>query len=360
MRTLNHAVAVVKFLYARWIVALCALPFALLVVFARWVIWKDGPPSYALEFNAIYLSLTGSVFVCSMLLSGVLSDYYEAVQLPSEIETTFKNLLSWVVLSSKAGKKSPDVAIRALLDCLAAFFTLLDDPAHGYTVFASNTDRCEEAIFAELGLADVFQGYMSTIRGRASRLRIMRDSSFPLPAYALFDSFVGLTVLTLVVGKMETVASGLVVAALFSFLLTFMSLLIRFLDNPFSYPAQHHTSRLKFALQNVETHPAGLTQAMITPYITSIDFGALIAVGITLQRRLLHSDDADSYANYVPRALRSSDSESERIFDIASNMLSTSGARLPVVHHDQPGVGSLVVNSGSTSSNSSSRQPLLS
>jgi len=62
---------------SRWSLAFTAVPFALLVVLARWLSWKDGAPLYALDTIIIEQALASTFFICALLLSGVLSDYKE-------------------------------------------------------------------------------------------------------------------------------------------------------------------------------------------------------------------------------------------------------------------------------------------
>ena len=72
------------------------------------------------------------------------------------------------------------------------------------------------------GAVAVAASGLSAIRAKQARIEVIARTSFPLTAYALFDSITGSLVLLLVVYMSSTPLAGYVTVGLFTFLFSYM------------------------------------------------------------------------------------------------------------------------------------------
>lgn len=271
----------------RWRIAVLVMPVAGAVAALRWAVWSGkGVDAVGLDASVMQITVMTCIFVCSLLLSGVLGDYKEAERLPAEVESVLRTALSVVLLRTRSDAGARARAVATLRRTLASFVSLLDG-SRRYDEFTDDVAEAEASISDDLcapsgGAAPVT---LAPLLARAARLCVIRDTSFPLPAYALFDTMTALVSGAAVAVRLSDPAAGYFVAAAFPFIFVYMGLLLRQIDDPFQYPPGFHSARMEAALArggSSSAKPAPLP-ASLCP--TSIDCRLLVEeLAVCLQR----------------------------------------------------------------------------
>ena len=249
--------SVLSFLLARWRVALVALPAAALAGGVRAAVWAGtaatrSPSAAGFTVDAAVLNafISASIFVLAILVNGVVADFKESEKIPAEIESAFQALLAHVMLSAKMKKFDPSRELNALRAMLLAIARSIDKTAP-YDACARELLAADVALLEALedhkSAANSTPNFTNTIRSRVSRIFVISDTSFLLPAYALFDTLVAIVHVLLIVAVSSTYPAGIITAAVFSFLFVYLGFLVRDLDDPFGYPPTYQERCLEMA-----------------------------------------------------------------------------------------------------------------
>jgi len=194
-----------------------------------------------ISLNALFTGIiAANVFLMGFLLSGVLSDYKESERLPGELSACLENMAQEVV---GIGLSKPEANVRP---CLTRLSQLTDD-IHGY-------------FYKKVAIADVLEGLnsltpqfeslqtstqgtfiarlkqeQSNLRRTLIRINIIRETSFVSTGYLLADLITFLLCVGLVLTSVDPFYESLFFAGVISYLMIFLLMLIRDLDNPFGY-----------------------------------------------------------------------------------------------------------------------------
>lgn len=198
-----------------------------------------------MELNALFTSLVaGTIFLIGFLISGVLSDFKEAEKLPSELTASLRSLWddTYTIWKSKES-----VTAKALFDYYKIFLSAL-------VFWFFKKERTLALLEKISGMNDYFvllekegiqpnflikmKNEQNTIRKIVLRIDTIRDTSFVGSAYAIVESMGFLTGIGLIMIKITPFYASLFLTLLVTFLIYYMILLIRDLDNPFDYV--HH------------------------------------------------------------------------------------------------------------------------
>jgi hypothetical protein len=116
-------------------------------------------------------------------------------------------------------------------------------------------ERTRDVIASLRGYADLFTALepytqanflvrlkqeVASIRLMVVRMRNIREASVVLPAYAISEAFTGLVIASMLLVDMGTLSESLLITGSISYLLIYMIMLIRDLDNPFQYHDKAH------------------------------------------------------------------------------------------------------------------------
>ena len=224
----------------KWAIAFKILPLLILVALLKTVSHKFGLE--VMELNALFTSLVaGTIFLIGFLVSGVLSDYKESEKIPSELTAALRTLLDDALTIDK-GKNSAAAKqfilfqknfIKSLMDW---FYKKERTKTILQKISAMNdfiVDLEKEGIQANYLIK--LKNEQNNIRKYLLRIDTIRDTDFVGSAYAILEAMGLLTVIGLIIIKIEPYYASLFLTMLITFLFSYMFRLIKDLDNPFDY-----------------------------------------------------------------------------------------------------------------------------
>jgi hypothetical protein len=230
----------------KWAIAIKILPLIIIVTALKFGTHKFGIEF--MELNALFSSLVaGTIFLIGFLISGVLTDYKESEKLPSEIAAALRNLYDDTLTIHK-GKNS--VAAEEFIVWQRNFVSSLNDWLYKKAKLKVVLDKISlmNDYFIALDREGIQANYIikmkneqNNIRKMIMRIDTIRDTEFVDSAYAIVEAMGFLTVFGLLIIKIEPFYASLFLTLLITFLISYMFLLIKDLDNPFDYVTNGET-----------------------------------------------------------------------------------------------------------------------
>ena len=224
----------------KWSIAIKIFPLIILVTALKFGAHRFG--FEVMELNALFSSLVaGTIFLIGFLISGVLTDYKESEKMPSELAAALRNLYD-DTLTIYEGKNS--VAAKEFIEFQRDFINSLKDWFYKKVKIKSVLDRLSSMndYFIALDKESIQANYIikmkneqNNIRRMIMRIDTIRDTEFVGSAYAIVEAMGFLTVFGLLIIKIEPYYASLFLTLLITFLISYMFLLIKDLDNPFDY-----------------------------------------------------------------------------------------------------------------------------
>ncbi len=214
--------------------------------------------------------IAANVFLMGFLLSGVMADYKESERLPGEIASGIESLVDEAVIVYHSKSKQLG---QGFLDALLIF----TQSTEGWFYKKKRTPELMRDLRAMqrffIDLEEVTQANFiarlkqeqSNLRRILIRIRTIRDTSFIPSGYLIATTTTMLLMIGLILVKMEPFYESLFFVGVIAFLLSFLMLLIRDLDNPFGHyetsstedisltPLQDVTDRIKQLQTQLET-----------------------------------------------------------------------------------------------------------
>jgi len=227
-------------IWQKWNIAFKIIPVIVILGGLKFLAHKYGYD--VIELNALFTSLVaGTIFLIGFLTSGVLSDYKESEKLPSELSATIKSLFddTYTILKAKNSNTA-----KQFIEFQRSFMVSLMDWFYKKEKTASLLNKISmmNDFFAELDKEGVQPNYIikmkteqSSIRKMVLRIDTIRDTNFVGSAYAIVEAMGILIALGLIIIKIEPFYASLFFSLLVTFLIFYMFLLIKDLDNPFDY-----------------------------------------------------------------------------------------------------------------------------
>jgi hypothetical protein len=243
----------IKKIWQKWSLAVRIMPIVLIVAILKYLSHKFG--FEIMELNALFTSLVaGTIFLIGFLVSGVLSDYKESEKIPSELAASLKTLFddTYTVLK---GKNS--ATAKQFLDFQKSFTASLMD-------WFRKTERTA-SLLAKISAMNDFiiefekegvqvnyivrmKNEQASIRRMVLRIDTIRDTDFVGSAYAIVEAMGILVAFGLIIIKIEPFYASIFLTSLVTFLIFYMFLLIKDLDNPFDY-SNHGESGTEISLK---------------------------------------------------------------------------------------------------------------
>jgi hypothetical protein len=184
--------------------------------------------------------IAANVFLMGFLLSGVIADYKESEKLPGELGACLENMAQEVVGMKVA---RPEAVVGPCLVAISQvskdihdwFYKKLDtegllDRVNGLTTSFGMLEPWTSASYITRLKAE--QG---NLRRTLVRVEVIRETNFVAAGYMLAYIITGLLCLGLVLAQMDPFHESLTFTGVIGYLLVFLLLLIRDLDNPFGY-----------------------------------------------------------------------------------------------------------------------------
>jgi hypothetical protein len=194
-----------------------------------------------IPLNAVFSGIIGAtVFLLGFLLSGVLSDYKESEKIPGDLAAI---LLTMADEMESAWKSKQSPAARTGLSAVGELGQATFDWIH-------RRIRTQELQQRIAGLNDHFLAlepvvpvnYIARLKQEQHayrkliiRVHTIRETDFVSSAYLIGTSTSVLLVLGLVLSRLEPFYDSLFFVGVISYLLSFLLVLIRDLDNPFGH-----------------------------------------------------------------------------------------------------------------------------
>ena len=208
----------------------------LLVHFLGWEILSINP-----LFSGI---VAANVFLMGFLLSGVLADFKESERLPGELGACLENLaqeVSGIRFAKPGARVGPCLILVSQLsrDILDWFHKkhrtseLMDHLNELTPQFAAMEQWAQATLVARL------KQEQSNLRRSITRIHTIRETSFISSGYLLADLITILLCVGLILAKIEPFYESLFFVGVISYLMIYLLLLIRDLDNPFGYYDSH-------------------------------------------------------------------------------------------------------------------------
>lgn len=227
-------------IWQKWSIAIKIIPLLIIVATLKFLSHKFDLE--VMELNALFTSLVaGTIFLIGFLMSGVLTDYKESEKIPSELAASLRTLFDDTITIYKG--KNSDTAIqfmkfqKSFVKSLMAWFyknekskSILDKISTMNDYFA---DFEKEGVQANYIIK--MKNEQNSIRKLVMRIDTIRATNFVGPAYAIVEAMGFLTTVGLLVIKIEPFYASLFLSLLIIFLIFYMFLLIRDIDNPFDY-----------------------------------------------------------------------------------------------------------------------------
>lgn len=232
-----------KIFWQKWSIAFRIMPIVALVAILKFL--SHVYEFEFMELNALFASLVaGTIFLIGFLITGVLSDYKESEKIPSELSSTLKSLFDDAYTIYKG--KNSDTA-RQFIQFQKSFVNSLNDWFYKKerTNSIINKISLMNDFFVSLDKEGIQPNYIikmkteqNTIRKIILRIDTIRDTGFVGSAYAIVEAMGIAIALGLIIIKIEPFYASLFFTILIMFLISYMFLLIKDLDNPFDYSAK--------------------------------------------------------------------------------------------------------------------------
>lgn len=229
-----------KRIIQKWSIAFRILPLAIFVLFLKFLSHHFGLE--VMEINALFTSLVGgTIFLIGFLISGVLADYKECEKIPSELTSSLRTLFGDTeTVNTIYTSETGDRFIHYQKTFLKLIFDWFYKRQRTKTIL--NKISSMNDYFIQFDKDGVQVNYIikmkneqNTIQKLILRIDTIRDTAFVGSAYAIAEAMGLLTVIGLLILKIQPFYVSLFLTLLITFLISYMILLIRDLDNPFEY-----------------------------------------------------------------------------------------------------------------------------
>lgn len=231
-----------KQLYIKWKILLQVIPIIAFILLIKTLFHHYELEM--MELNALFTSLVGAtIFLIGFLISGVLSDYKESEKIPGEITTSLKNILDDSLTlkhhySDETFKQFISFQKKLVNDIKSWLYKEIEtsELLTQFDVLNSIIIQLDkEGVQANFLIR--IKNEISTVRKNLLRIEAIRETNFISSAYAIVESMAFVISAGLIFIKIEPFFAALFFTVLVTFLIIYMIILIKDLDDPFDYQA---------------------------------------------------------------------------------------------------------------------------
>jgi hypothetical protein len=224
---------------ADWRLVFRAAPLAALAVLAKLAVDQLGWDT--IELNPLYSGLVAAnVFLLGFLLAGTLADYKESERLPGELAVRTEAIGDECQILFRDKGVEP---ARACLEHLGGLANALMTWLRGRVGVESPLERIEELNHYFLAFEPHTQPNFivrlkqeqTALRLLVTRINTIKETSFVGAGYLIAEITSTLLVVALVLADIAPLGAELFLLGMIAFLLAYMILLIRDMDNPFDF-----------------------------------------------------------------------------------------------------------------------------
>lgn len=229
-----------------------AVPFVAVAVVAK--LCANALGWDTVEVNTLYSGLVAaSVFLIGFLLAGTLADYKESEKLPGELAGRTETIVDECQILHREKGAEP---ARHCIEHLAVLSETLGSWLRGRESVEAVFDRLE-------GLNQYFLEFQpltqpnfivrlkqeqSTLRLLVIRINTIRETSFVGAGYVIAEITSLLLIVSLMFANIAPLGVELLLIGTITFLLSYMIMLIRDLDDPFEYDGQRRVGSAEVSL----------------------------------------------------------------------------------------------------------------
>lgn len=223
----------------KWNLVIRIIPILVVILVLKLIFHNFGWEIISL--NALFTSLiAATTFLIGFLISGVISDYKESEKLPIDMAVSLNIIYNEIIILGKIKgnnlTKNYLAYYRNLLDSIASWFYREERTKN----IIAKIDQMNTYIARFEGVMQ--PNFLSRIKNEQSNLYRMilridsiRDQSFIQSAYTVVEILAFFVVSGLLVLRIDPLYEGIFFTLVVSFLVIYMILLIKDLDNPFDY-----------------------------------------------------------------------------------------------------------------------------
>lgn len=197
-----------------------------------------------ISLNALFTSIVAATtFLLGFLISGVISDYKESEKIPGDLACSLEAIYDEAYILNKYKKTAITeefiVYYQGLLDSVVGWYhkkektQVLMSKLNGMNDYFAAFEPLTQANFITR-----MKQEQNNVRRMITRCHTIRETSFVQSGYAIVEALAILLISGLLMLKMEPFYESVFITMLVSFIVLYMILLIRDLDNPFNY-AEH-------------------------------------------------------------------------------------------------------------------------
>ncbi|HLC90789.1 MAG TPA: hypothetical protein VJI15_03395 [Candidatus Nanoarchaeia archaeon] len=206
--------------------------------------------------NALFTSLiAATIFLIGFLISGVIADYKESEKLPGELAASLEAMYDEAYLLHK--KKNNEVT-AGFMSHYKNFLSAIQDWFYRRErtrsllekVQAMNDHFSEFEPLMQANFLSRMKTEQNNIRKMILRIDHIRDVSFISSAYAIVEALCFFVIVGLLLMQGDPFYESLFFTLVVSFLVIYMVLLIKDLDNPFDY-STHGESGTEVSLKAI-------------------------------------------------------------------------------------------------------------
>ena len=223
---------------SQWRLVFRALPVALLVLVARYVLHNSMDVKGLVSFSDAGAVITGATIIVGLMLAGVLADYKESEKFPAVLAQSLLGLNSLAV----AGLSVKDIDgswVRARVSTLAdAVVAWVHRDITDKQMWAAQSDATQLIVDVEkAGAPSHYVGRMLAANGdlsnALSRMQVIRNTSYIKAGYVLMTLLVAIVLVLLVLIDFTSPIMKWVVPGVLALAYTYLILLVRDVDNPY-------------------------------------------------------------------------------------------------------------------------------
>jgi hypothetical protein len=223
----------------KWRLAFRVLPLVVIIILLKLIFHQAG--CEFLNLNTLFGAIiSANVFLVGFLISGVLVDYKEAEKIPGELSCSLEVLTDEcnIIYRNKKSK----VAIKLM--------SHIHDLTESILKWLNKKERTEAILRKITNLNDYFlaleqltqanfivrlKNEQHNLRRLITRIHTIRETSFNPAGYAIAEIISVIMCIGLIFTKIDPYYESIFFVAFVSFILIYMVMLIRDLDNPFGY-----------------------------------------------------------------------------------------------------------------------------
>jgi hypothetical protein len=203
-----------------------------------------------LTLNALLSGIVAAdVFLMGFLISGVLGDYKEAERMPGELAASLE-VLAEEGEAIRARSKDPRASeflgrVEALATSLYDWFYKRERTGAVLDLLSGlNRYFVQFEALTQVGYVLRMKQEQQSIRRALIRAHTIRETSFIGAGYRIAEWTTGLLIVALILVRIDPFVESMFTVGVIVFLLSYLILLIRDLENPFAYYVDHSTANV--------------------------------------------------------------------------------------------------------------------